>query len=59
MPSVMEPAERDFWIAVTLWGAALVTVFGCGLYAFIEQSFAYGAVFMKWTRPARPPVPGC
>jgi len=45
MPSVMEPAERDFWIAVTLWGAALVTVFGCGLYAFIEQSFAYGAVF--------------
>ena len=45
MPPVMEPAERDFWIAVTLWGAALVTVFGCGLYAFIEQSFAYGAVF--------------
>jgi hypothetical protein len=41
----MPPQDRDFWIAVGLWGAALVTVLGCGLYAFIEQSYWYGAGF--------------
>jgi hypothetical protein len=45
MPSVMEPEERDFWIAVTLWGAALVTLFGCGLYAFIEDSPKFGVFY--------------
>jgi hypothetical protein len=41
----MPPQDRDFWIAVGLWGAALVTVLGCGLYAFIEQSYLYGIGF--------------
>jgi hypothetical protein len=41
----MPPQDRDFWIAVGLWGAALVTVLGCGLYAFIEQSYLYGVGF--------------
>ena len=30
---------------MTLWGAALVTVFRCGLYAFIEDSPKYGAFY--------------
>lgn len=38
----MPPQDRDFWIAVGLWGAALVTVLGCGLYAFIEQRYGAG-----------------
>jgi hypothetical protein len=41
----MSPQDRDFWIAVGLWGAALATVFGYGLYAFIEQSYWYGGGF--------------
>jgi hypothetical protein len=45
MPNVAEDSERNFWIAVTLWGAALVTVFGAGLYAFIEDSPEYGVFY--------------
>ena len=41
----MPQQDRDFWIAVGLWGAALVTVLGCGLYAFIENSYWYGGIF--------------
>jgi hypothetical protein len=41
----MPEQDKDFWIAVALWGAALVTVLGCGLYAFIEQSYGYGGIF--------------
>jgi hypothetical protein len=45
MPGVMDPRERDFWISVALWGSGLVTVFGCGLYAFIENSYWFGGAY--------------
>lgn len=38
----MPPQDRDFWIAITLWGGALGTVFGYGLYALIEKHYSYG-----------------
>jgi len=45
MASAMEPEEKNFLIAVTLWGGAFVTVFGCGLYAFIESSPGFGIIY--------------
>src|SRR5271155_1042497 len=42
MPDIMDQKERDFWIAVTLWGAALVTLFGTGTFAFIQDEFWWG-----------------
>jgi hypothetical protein len=41
----MPKQDRDFWIALSLWGAAVVTVFGYGLYAFIERNYWYGSIF--------------
>ncbi|MGO9455265.1 MAG: hypothetical protein ACLQDV_30085 [Candidatus Binataceae bacterium] len=38
----MEEVERDFWIALGLWGASAVTVLGTGLFAIVEGSYWSG-----------------
>jgi hypothetical protein len=41
----MDEAERDFWIALGLWGASAITVFGTGLYALVEGFYKSGVPF--------------
>ncbi len=39
-----EDLGRDFWIAIGLWGAAFLTVFGTGLFGlFLEKQYISGA----------------
>jgi hypothetical protein len=38
----MEEAEREFWIAIGLWGASAVTVLGTGLFALVEGFYKSG-----------------
>jgi hypothetical protein len=45
MPNIMEEAERDFWTAFALWGISAITVFGVGLYALLEHSWWFGALY--------------
>jgi len=38
----MEPADRDFYIALGLWGASAVTVLGTGLFGVVEGYYTSG-----------------
>ena len=41
----MDTTERDFWIALGLWGATASTVLGTGLYGLIEAHYWPGGFF--------------
>lgn len=41
----IEQDEREFWIALGLWGAGAVTIFGTGLFGLIEGFCYVGSVF--------------
>ncbi|MFZ0694923.1 MAG: hypothetical protein WAN51_12390, partial [Alphaproteobacteria bacterium] len=45
MLNSMEQSGKRFWIAVGLWASTLVTVLGCALYAFVEHSPYFGALY--------------
>jgi hypothetical protein len=45
VPSVMEPAERYFWVMLGLWGSAAVTIFGAGLFALFEEHPWFGSFY--------------
>lgn len=41
----MEDAEREFWIALSLWGGSFLTILGTGLWAiFIDGDYISGTI---------------